>query len=137
MGTALRGHRFTLKGGGFVRIIFVSLLKRIDSKGKNTASHENEFFAFREDLFSEGTGMQVSKQEVTKVVSLVKTNGGKICEVYPVPFKWYRKPAYMLRITYLGNYSIRPYYRTDPYKRIVKQFLSLQITYHVLLFIAL
>ena len=35
------------------------------------------------------------------------------------------------------KYGIRPNYRTDPYKRTVKQFLSLQITDRVLLFIAL
>ena len=34
------------------------------------------------------------------------------------------------KLNYLiWNYRIRPNYRTDPYKRIVKQFLSLQITY--------
>ena len=54
----------TYRGGSFVKNVLVSLLKRDLPLG-------SKFFPFRVDYFSEGSAVQESKQEVTKVVSLV------------------------------------------------------------------
>ena len=69
------GDWYIFKGGNSVNFCFCSVLKWVYSKRKEFASKESKFFPLRTDPFSEGIGEQECKQEVTKVVSLVR-NGG-------------------------------------------------------------
>ena len=69
---ALKGNRYTIKGGNSFKIVLPSLWKGVYSKREEFATMGSKFFPFRVDSFQNELGVQKSKQEVTKVASLVK-----------------------------------------------------------------
>ena len=70
--------------GNSVQTVFVHFRKWIWYKRKEFASQGSKFFPFRADPFSEGAWCAVEKQEVTKVVSLVKIAENLLCVSSPL-----------------------------------------------------
>ena len=63
---------------------FASFLKMNYYKRKEFILFGSKFFLFKVDAFQKGHGVEESKQEVTKVIPLVKWQ--KINQVYLIPF---------------------------------------------------
>ena len=82
---------YTFRGNDSVKIDFAPSCKGVYSKRKEFAPRGSKFFPFRVDPFLEGLDVQKRKQEVTKVVSLVKNDKKKKkkkkknYQRYPVP----------------------------------------------------
>ena len=97
--TVLKKHGYTIRGQLLHQGYLTSLLKRylLQKEGvcptkqqilfKEFAALWGKFFSFRVDTFQMGFGEQKSKQEVTKVVSLVKKSW-KIHTVFQVKSRW-------------------------------------------------
>ena len=69
---SIKGHWYTFKGDNSVKVVFAPFWKGTYSKRKEFAPIGSKFFPFRVDPFQIGTDVQERKQELTKVVSLVK-----------------------------------------------------------------
>ena len=73
---------YTFKGSYSIKIALLPFWKEVYSKRKEFAPF-GSVFSFRKDPFSEGGCVQESKQEVTKVVSLIKTAENVPCTQSP------------------------------------------------------
>ena len=70
----IKGPVCTFRGRSLFQNFYLPSEKEYALKGKNLLPLGSKFFLFRVDPFQMGLGVQESKQEVTKFVSLVETD---------------------------------------------------------------